>query len=74
MDTPFETGFWTLYFHPSREKRWTIDSFEKIGTVKTARDVLSIYKELDDKIKSGEIQNPEKKIFALDSKKYFPGF
>ena len=53
MDNIFETGVWTLYYHPSREKRWTLDSFEKIGTVKTAREVLSIYKELGDKLKAG---------------------
>jgi hypothetical protein len=53
MDTPFETGFWTLYYHPSREKRWTMDSFEKISTVKTVQEVLSIYKELGDKLKAG---------------------
>ena len=29
-DTNFKNG-WTLYYHPSREKRWTIDSFEKIS-------------------------------------------
>ena len=53
MDQLFETGFWTLYYHASREKRWTIDSFEKIAIVKTPREVLSIYKELGDKIKAG---------------------
>ena len=53
MDQLFETGYWTLYYHPSREKRWTLDSFEKISTVKTPREVLSIYKELADKLKAG---------------------
>jgi len=53
MDDLFVTGFWTLYFHPSREKRWTLDSFEKIGIVKTPKEVLSIYKELGDKLKGG---------------------
>ena len=53
MDQLFETGCWTLYYHPSREKRWTLDSFEKICSVKTPREVLSIYKELGDKIKAG---------------------
>lgn len=53
MDQIFETGYWTLYYHPSREKRWTLDSFEKIGTVRSAREVLSIYKELNDKLKAG---------------------
>ena len=53
LDQKFESGSWTLYFHASREKRWTIDSFEKIGEVNTIRDVLSIFKELNDKIKNG---------------------
>ena len=53
MDQIFESGFWTLYYHPSREKRWTLDSFEKISTVKTPREVLSIYKELGEKLKAG---------------------
>ena len=53
MDQIFESGYWTLYYHPSREKRWTLDSFEKIGTVRSAREVLSIYKELGDKLKAG---------------------
>jgi hypothetical protein len=53
MDQLFETGYWTLYYHPSREKRWTLDSFEKISTVRSAREVLSIYKELGDKLKAG---------------------
>lgn len=53
IDVPFASGFWTLYYHPSREKRWTLDSFQKIGVVKTIRDVLEIFKELNEKIKSG---------------------
>jgi len=53
MEDKFPTGSWTLYYHASREKRWTLDSFEKIATVKTAGEVLSIYKELGEKIKGG---------------------
>ena len=53
IDIPFVSGFWTLYYHPSREKRWTLDSFQKIGIVKSPRDVLEIFKELNEKIKSG---------------------
>lgn len=53
MEELFTTGQWTLYYHPSREKRWTLDSFEKIATVKKASEVLSIYKELGDKVKCG---------------------
>ena len=49
----FPTGAWTLYYHPSREKRWEIESFEKIATIKKPSEMLSIYKELGDKIKAG---------------------
>ena len=53
IEQEFPTGFWTLYYHPSREKRWTIDSFEKIGIAKNVKEVLSIFRELKDKIKNG---------------------
>ena len=53
METEFPTGFWSLYYHPSREKRWTIDSFYKITTAKNVKEVLSIFRELKDKIKGG---------------------
>lgn len=53
MEDKFPTGSWTLYYHASREKRWSLDSFEKIATVKTSIEVLSIYKELGEKIKAG---------------------
>lgn len=53
MEEQFPTGYWTLYYHPSREKRWSIDSFEKIGIVKTPKDVLCLFKELGEKIKGG---------------------
>ena len=53
MEDKFPTGSWTLYYHASREKRWSLDSFEKIATVKTSIEVLSIYKELGEKIKGG---------------------
>jgi hypothetical protein len=53
MDESFPTGSWTLYYHPSREKRWSLESFEKIAVVKNAKEVLSIFKELGEKIKGG---------------------
>ena len=53
MEDKFPTGSWTLYYHASREKRWSLDSFEKIATVKSSLEVLSIYKELGEKIKGG---------------------
>ena len=53
MEDSFPSGSWSLYYHPSREKKWTLDSFEKIATVKNVKEVLSIYKELGDKLKGG---------------------
>lgn len=53
MDDQFPTGSWTLYYHASREKRWSLDSFEKICVASRAREVLSVYKELGEKIKAG---------------------
>ena len=53
MEDPFSSGAWTLYYHPSREKRWTLDSFEKIEIVKNIKEVLSVYKELGEKLKGG---------------------
>ena len=47
------SGAWTLYFHSLREKRWTIETFQKIATVTSIGDVLSVFKELDEKIKGG---------------------
>lgn len=53
MEDTILKNSWTLYYHPSREKRWTLDSFEKIVVVKKVSELLSIYKELGDKIKCG---------------------
>ena len=53
MEGTLTTGLWTLYYHPSREKKWSLDSFEKIATVSTIKEVLSIYKELGEKLKGG---------------------
>jgi hypothetical protein len=44
---------WTLYFHSLREKRWSIDTFQKVGTAKNLRDALAIFKELGEKLKRG---------------------
>ena len=53
LNQNFTTGSWTLYYHPSREKRWSIDSFDKITTVRSVKEVLSVFKELGEKIKNG---------------------
>lgn len=53
MDKQFPSGAWTLYFHSLREKRWTLDTFQKIGTVKNVQETLSLFKELGDTMKRG---------------------
>ncbi len=34
-ETNIPTGSWTLYFHATDETKWNLDSFQKIGSVKT---------------------------------------
>ena len=56
MEIQLESKFaneWTLYYHSLREKRWTMETFQKIGTARTLRDALSILRELGEKIKKG---------------------
>ena len=54
MEETFITGTWTLYYHASREKRWTLDSFEKIATV------------IDMKKKGTSIEDAVMKIFKKE--------
>jgi Eukaryotic initiation factor 4E len=53
LDAKLPSGEWTLYFHSLREKKWTIDTFQKVATVKTLGEALAIFKELDDKLRRG---------------------
>lgn len=53
MDQKFSTGEWTLYYHSLREKRWTLDTFHKIGTARNLREALAILKELGERLKRG---------------------
>jgi hypothetical protein len=53
LDAKLPSGTWTLYFHSPKEKRWTMDTFEIICTVSTLREVLSVFRELNEKIKRG---------------------
>jgi hypothetical protein len=53
LDQKFSTGEWTLYYHSLREKRWTLETFHKIGTARNLREALGIFKELGDKLKRG---------------------
>ncbi len=53
LQSPIPSGAWTLYFHSHKEKRWTLETFQKIATVTTLQDVLGIFKELGEKCKAG---------------------
>jgi hypothetical protein len=53
LTEPLPTGTWTFYFHAPKEKRWSIDTFKPIAKVKNLQDILSVFQELDDKLKRG---------------------
>jgi hypothetical protein len=53
LDDPLPTGTWTFYYHAAREKRWTSDTFEPIATVKTLRETVQLFHELDAKLGQG---------------------
>ena len=44
LDASLPSGGWILYFHPAKETRWHIDTFKKILTVKTLRDLAHMFK------------------------------
>lgn len=48
LDTPFPTGRkWTLYFHETDNKKWTLDTFKTISTVSTWRQFFELVKIID---------------------------
>ena len=44
LDTPLPSGGWILYFHPAKETRWHMDTFKKVLTVKSLRDLGHLFK------------------------------
>ena len=48
LNTKIPTGVWTLYFHSPAEKRWSIDTFHKIGAVSTWAEFWSLVNALED--------------------------
>ncbi len=50
---PLPSGPWTFYFHAPKEKRWSMDTFKPIAKINTLQDILSVFKELGDKLKRG---------------------
>jgi hypothetical protein len=53
LDKLFSSGEWALYYHSLREKRWTLDTFQKIAVVRNMQECLTIFKELGDKMRRG---------------------
>ena len=53
IDASLPSGTWTLYFHAPREKRWTLDTFQPIATMRTLRETLAVFHELGEKVKRG---------------------
>lgn len=43
LNSPLPSGGWTLYLHPARESRWHMDTFKKIGTARTFRELLTLF-------------------------------
>lgn len=43
IDAPLPSGGWILYFHPAKETRWHMDTFKKVITVKTFRDLAHMF-------------------------------
>jgi hypothetical protein len=46
LDTPIPSGPWTLFYHPSEGRDWTLPSFTTFGPMKTWGQYLAIIKEL----------------------------
>lgn len=43
LDAPLSSGGWILYFHPAKENRWHMDTFKKVATVNTFRDLAHVF-------------------------------
>jgi hypothetical protein len=43
LDDPLPSGGWILYFHPAKETRWHMDTFKKIITVNSLRDLAHMF-------------------------------
>jgi hypothetical protein len=45
---PIPTGSWCLYYHNPADTKWTPESYQLIGTVKTWGDFFAVLNELED--------------------------
>lgn len=50
LESSLPTGSWTLYYHHPADHRWTMDSYQKIVTIKTWGDFFSCMKALEESI------------------------
>lgn len=48
LNSKIPSGGWTLYFHSPGEKKWSIDTFYKLGTVENWQDYWSLVKALEE--------------------------
>lgn len=42
LDTPIQTGSWSLYFHAHDDTKWNLASFTLVGQMKTWRDFWTL--------------------------------
>jgi len=42
LHTPFPTGSWTLYFHSAEESKWTLQTFQSLGSMTTWSDFWNV--------------------------------
>ena len=52
MEVSLESSFpsgraWSLYYHDTENKKWTLDTFDKLGTVKTWRQFYELIAAID---------------------------
>jgi hypothetical protein len=48
LESSLPTGSWTLYYHHPADHRWTLDSYQKIFTIKTWGEFFSCMNSLED--------------------------
>ena len=48
LDSSFPSGrSWSLYYHDTENKKWTPDTFDKLGTVKTWRAFYELFQAIE---------------------------
>ena len=48
LDDSIPTGSWDIYYHNPLDTKWSPESYEKLGTIRTWNDYFSFLKELED--------------------------